>query len=90
MGALMLKATGELSEAAELLREVLQTMRETVGDQDPDTLEQIFSLAVLTHEQGDEEEAKRLCREAVDGSKAALGEGHPATLARMQNPWGIR
>ena len=47
-------------------------------------------MCTLLEQQGEEDEAKRLCREAVDGAKAVLGAAHPHTKIFMSNPWGIQ
>ena len=72
------------------MREALDGRRETLGAKHPDTLTSIFSFAVFMYQQGEESEAKRLCREAVDGAKEVLGVEHPHTKNYMNNPWGIR
>ena len=69
---------------------MLQIPRETLGDRHPSTLTSIFNLSMLLKAQGHEDEAKRLCQEAVTGSKEVLGVDHPDTKDRMNNPWGIR
>ena len=72
-----------LEEAAPLCCEALQARRETLGDKHPDTLVSIWSVCLLLQRQGEEEEAKSLCREAVDGAKAVHGAGHEHTKLFM-------
>ena len=62
----------------------------TLGDRHPSTLASTFNLSLLVYSQGDEVEAKRLCREAVTGAHEALGLSHPYAKAFQQNPWGIQ
>ena len=45
---------------------------------------------MLLAEQGDEDEAIRLCQEALDGAMEVLGVDHPHTTTFMGNPWGMR
>src|SRR3954451_24548052 len=49
------------------------------------TLTSMNNLALVYREQGRYGEAEQLCKEALEGRRAALGPTHPATLASLHN-----
>ena len=72
------------------MREALQASRETLGDKHPETLTSIYNFQTLLEDQGNESEAKLLCRELVDSAIEVLGPDHPDTKMFMDNEWGIQ
>ena len=49
----------------------------------------IWNFSDLLAQQGQEDEAKRLCQEVVTASKEVLGAEHPRTKIFLGNQWGI-
>ena len=56
-----------------------------LGERHPSTLASIWNLCMLLAKQGNDSAAQELCREAVDGARAALGAAHPDTQAFLGN-----
>ena len=61
----------------------LALQREHLGDEHPDTLGTICSMAVLQSALGDSAAAVALFEEAVAGRRRVLGDEHPDTLAAI-------
>jgi len=75
-----------LHDAAFPLQEkALGTCRRVLGEEHPDTLESIASMAVLVDAQGKLAESEPYYREALEKSRRVLGEEHPRTLNSLGN-----
>ena len=77
---LVLHHSGRLEEALPCLKESLAAKR-SVGNNplDPEILSSVNNLGNLYKSMGLYSEAEPLLREAVDGYRATLGDGHPST-----------
>ncbi|MEQ6342087.1 MAG: tetratricopeptide repeat protein [Gammaproteobacteria bacterium] len=64
---------------------VLEVNRRVLGEEHPDTLASMNSLASTLWNQGDLEGARTLEEEVLEVSRRVLGEEHPDTLASMSN-----
>ncbi len=77
-------ALGNAQEAEDLLRECVDVQREILGDDHPDTLENIAALGWMRHDHGSTNtgEAESLLRQALTGQRAhpVLGDDHVKTL----------
>ena len=62
-----------------MMEEDLKACRETLGNDHPDTLSSISSMAMLLKDMGEVAEAKTLYEEAVQGATETLGKDHPHT-----------
>lgn len=60
-----------------------------LGEDHPDTLQSINSLAVLFQTLGKSAEAEPYLREALEKSLRVLGQEHPTTLAFVNNVGGL-
>ena len=78
---MLLKAQGEIGEAAPLFREVLAGSCEQLSDKHPSTLVSVNNLAALLKAQGEPGEAGPLIRVALADSREQLGDKHPNTLS---------
>ena len=67
------------SKLAVQLVEQLRYLRRTLGSGHPDTLCSLHNLGFVRCEQGQVASGLPLLREAVEGRRAAHGEGHPYT-----------
>ena len=67
------------SKLAVQLVEQLRQLRRTLGSGHPDTLCSLHNLGFVRCEQGQVASGLPLLREAVEGRRAAHGEGHPYT-----------
>ena len=67
------------SKLAVQLVEQLRHLRRTLGSGHPDTLCSLHNLGFVRCEQGQVARGLPLLREAVEGRRAAHGEGHPYT-----------
>jgi len=81
IAAILAKAQGDYAGARRLEERVLEAMTRVLGEEHPDTLRSMGSLAVLLHQAGDLEAALRLLRQCLSGRRKVLGEHHPDTLA---------
>jgi len=80
-----LNTLGHSGPAAKLLEKSLQTRRDRLGSDHPDTLFSMNELANSYTELGRLPDALRLYEEALAKSKAMLGPDHPTTLTCMKN-----
>ena len=80
-----LNTLGHSGPAAKLLEKSLQTRRDRLGSDHPDTLLSMNELANSYTELGRLPDALRLYEEALAKSKAMLGPDHPTTLTCMKN-----
>ena len=69
---------GQLSAAEGLLRETVERLRETLGEQHPDTLICEGNLAATMHAQGRADDAGLLQRQVIAAMHPALGAEHPS------------
>jgi hypothetical protein len=83
--AITLYSDGRYKEAEKLYVEVMQTRKRVLGDEHPDTLTSMASLAATYRNQGRWGEAKKLQVEVMQTIKRVLGDQHPSTLSSMAN-----
>jgi tetratricopeptide (TPR) repeat protein len=76
---------GRWPEAEELEVQVLETSKQMLGLEHPDTLTRMADLASTYWNQGRWTEAEKLEVEVLEISKRVLGVEHPDTLTRMAN-----
>ena len=75
-----------LNEPATPLQEAaLQTRREVLGNDHPNTLISINNMGVLLRSQGKLAEAEHYYREALEVQRRVLGDDHPNTLTSIIN-----
>ena len=79
---------GELRAAEPHLERALQLRREFSGAEHPDTLESVWRLAWLRHDQGQWAKALELLEESLQISRRKFSDEHITTL-RLVNPLGI-
>lgn len=71
---------------AELVRtEVLKDKRQILGNEHPDTLNEMDKLATTLQQQGQLSKAAEIQREALQKKQRILGDKHPNTLIAMGN-----
>lgn len=61
----------------------LELRRKALGEQHPQTLDSIVSLAEAHHYQGQHEKAKACYKDAIELRRQTLGEKHPDTIRAM-------
>jgi non-specific serine/threonine protein kinase/serine/threonine-protein kinase len=71
---------GLYEKAEPLLKEALETQRQVLGDQHPNTLTALNEMANLYWHQGRYRDAEPLYVELVESRRRVLGEEHPDTL----------
>ena len=76
---------GKLAEAEPLLVAALEGRRKVLGEQNPDTLESMDSVASLYWRQGKCDEAEPIRATLLELQRRVLGEEHPQTLTSMNN-----
>jgi hypothetical protein len=76
---------GRLEEALQLSEKVVAARKRTLGEEHPDTLTSMHSLAISYSKVGRREEALQLLEKVVAASKRTLGEEHPDTLLSQRN-----
>ena len=74
---------GHLNDAEPVLTRVLEGRRTLLGDEHPDTLEAMATLANLYWRQERLDEVERLDRETLEIRSRVLGADHPDTLRSM-------
>jgi serine/threonine protein kinase/tetratricopeptide (TPR) repeat protein len=74
---------GLYGQAGTLLENALASRRALLGDDHPDTLSSMMSLANLHLKQGRYDEAEPLYLKTLEDRRAVLGENHEETLAAM-------
>ncbi|KAJ7640516.1 P-loop containing nucleoside triphosphate hydrolase protein [Mycena rosella] len=77
--------TGRLKDAEQLELAVVQNRRDILGDDHPDTLHAMASLASTYHKLGRLKEAEHLQIVVLEKQKEILEEDHPDTLHAMGN-----
>jgi tetratricopeptide (TPR) repeat protein len=83
--ATTLSSDGRYEEAKELHLQVTQTRKRVLGDEHPDTLTGMHSLALTFWNQGRWKEAEELNVQVTQTRKRVLGDEHPHTLLSMGN-----
>ncbi|KAH5617499.1 hypothetical protein HBI23_255480 [Parastagonospora nodorum] len=83
--AMTLCSDGRYGEAEELQEHAMQTRKRVLGDEHPDTLTSINSLALTYWRQGRWKEAEELEVQVMQTRKRVLGNEHPNTLLSMNN-----
>jgi len=76
---------GLYEPATPLQEAALQTRRDELGDDHPDTLISIGNMGFLLQSQGKLTEAEPYYREALEGQRRVLGDDHPDTLRSIDN-----
>ena len=76
---------GLQERALDLQSSALETRRETLGNDDPLTLESIQNLGALLWPTGRLDEAIGFLQEAVEGRQRVLGRGHRETLKSLNS-----
>ncbi|KAE9405899.1 TPR-like protein [Gymnopus androsaceus JB14] len=77
--------SGFWSQSEKLREQVLQLLKQVIGDQHPDTLFSMANLAVTYHKCGKLELAEKLEEEVLQLRKQVIGDRHPDTLNSMAN-----
>jgi Flp pilus assembly protein TadD len=76
---------GDFRSARTLEERVLATRRRLLGNEHPDTLTSMNSLANALQVQGDLDPARALREQDLDASRRVLGDEHPDTLTSINN-----
>ncbi|KAF8182437.1 hypothetical protein K438DRAFT_1158751 [Mycena galopus ATCC 62051] len=76
---------GMYKQSEKLLKEVLEKQKQLLGDNHPNTLLTMGSLANRYKDQGEYQKAKELNIIVLEKQKQVLGENHPDTLLTMGN-----
>ncbi|KAJ6450469.1 P-loop containing nucleoside triphosphate hydrolase protein, partial [Mycena sanguinolenta] len=76
---------GQYTKAEELEAREVERCRKCSGDDHPDTLRAMHSLAITYDNLGQFEEAKKLKIEVLEKRRKLLGDNHPDTLHTMHN-----
>ena len=74
-------AIGLFDEAEPHLKRAVETRDRLLGEENPETLESLVSLAALFQRQGRYEEAERLARQVLETRRRVLGDRHSDTMA---------
>jgi tetratricopeptide (TPR) repeat protein len=80
-----LSSEGRYKEAEELEVQVMETRQRVLGDEHPDTLTSMGSLALTYWNQGRWKKAEKLEMQVMETCKRVLGDEHPDTLTSMDN-----
>ena len=83
--AFVYQESGQRLEALRLAEQVAEVRRRTLGEEHPDTLYSMHSLAVHFSEAGRRPEALRLAEQVAEARRRTLGEEHPDTLHSMHS-----
>ncbi len=83
--ALVYREAGRLQEELQLTERVVEVRKRTLGEEHPDTLRSIYSLAISYRDVGRPQEALELAERVVEARKRTLGEEHPNTLRSMHS-----
>jgi tetratricopeptide (TPR) repeat protein len=71
---------GRTSEAERHYREVLDSLRRTLGPEHPSTITAVNNLGTLLSDHRRPDEAEPLLRQALEGRRRALTDDHPLTV----------
>src|SRR5579859_7122383 len=80
-----LKSDGKYSDSEALLRQALEIRVITSGEEHPDTLTTMHTLASIYWQQGKSAKAETLGEEVLEKTRRILGEEHPDMLTSMHN-----
>ena len=80
-----LYSDGRYNEAEELEVQVMETRKQVLGPEHPDTLTSMGSLASIYWNQGRWKEAEQLELQVIETQKQVLGPEHPDTLTTISN-----
>jgi tetratricopeptide (TPR) repeat protein len=80
-----LQSDGQYGKAEGLFVQVMQARKRVLGNEHPDTLTSMGSLATTYAYQGRWKEAEELGLQVIQTSKQVLGDEHPGTLVSMHN-----
>jgi tetratricopeptide (TPR) repeat protein len=83
--AYYLWSRGQYRQARELLERSLTVRRRVLGDDHPDTLSSMNSLAATRRSLGDLQGALELHEQTLAGRRRVLGDDHPDSLISMSN-----
>jgi tetratricopeptide (TPR) repeat protein len=83
--ALVYQENGRQQDALELLERVATARKKTQGEEHPDTLASVQSLANCYSKVGRRKEALQLSEKVVAANKRTQGEEHPTTLDSIHN-----
>ena len=76
---------GRWTEAEELQMQEIETRKQVLGPEHPDTLSSMSDLAAVYWKQGRYKEAEELFLQVLETRKQALGSVHPSTLTSMSS-----
>jgi tetratricopeptide (TPR) repeat protein len=80
-----LYSDGRYEEAKDVQMQVMKTRKRVLGDEHPDTLSSMDSLALTYSSQGRWKEAEELRVQLMQMMKRVLGDEHPHTLSSIAN-----
>jgi tetratricopeptide (TPR) repeat protein len=66
-------------------REFTQIRQQFLKIEHPDTLNNLYNLAIVLDKQGKYDEAEKMCRQTLQLSEKVLGNKHPDTFDSMNN-----
>ena len=75
------RALGQLDESIEHLERSLELNRQTLGEDDPETLRARYEVGVAYNAAGRHAEAEEILADALERQRRLLGTGHEDTLA---------
>ncbi|EUC55259.1 kinesin light chain, partial [Rhizoctonia solani AG-3 Rhs1AP] len=78
-------STGQWSQAAKLIKQLLEVFQRELWDDNPKTWEAVHCLALTYINLGRYDEAEQLHIQELNACKRLLGEEHPNTLTSMNN-----
>ena len=83
--AIVYSEAGRGQEGLQLTEQEVEANKRTLGEEHPDTLRSIHSLANRYSEAGRGQEGLQLIEQVVEARKRTLGEEHPDTLRSIHN-----
>lgn len=83
--SITLRVQGEYDEAAQMMKEVLDSRRLILGNEHPDTIIAMNNLAVTLRDQGELEEAAQIMKEVLEIRRQISGDNHLHTISAMNN-----
>lgn len=75
----------KIEEATEIFRSILESLEQSIGLDDPQTLTVMNNLVASLDKQRNYNDAERLYRQTLDTNLRVLGEDHPDTITSMHN-----
>ncbi|KAJ0272108.1 hypothetical protein COL940_010627 [Colletotrichum noveboracense] len=88
--ALVLRTNGDLQEATDLLREVVQDLKHSLGSENIETLTAIQNLAIVRLDLGDTDVAATLFESVLSTAGRVFGEEHAFTTLSKANLASVR